>query len=364
MVKGRNNKGGKKAGNNALEEEGLDAPDLPVKDSTGAGKSPTRSTADTVVGPFEALLDLQNDNGSAEEAGGKNAEEEGAEAVKSTQPAMEGSSKEDVEKEDNDSENEEDASEPAHDEEDDGYLSDDSDEHLEPDSLSSVIALKRFSLTLLVPILRKAEVTRAAVTVAALLDEWKENLTSEVLQTTTYQELTATYFSGTRYGRLQVTFNNVRDANFVWSQAIRHECANGDFIDLTWMYPEDARFLRERILNPTAKEIVIKGVPADITAELIRCLLVVSKLVKHLLKRITKDPAIVLTSTGVMREEWVCVQTVCEKAQGNRFEQASAHIASARHKEGLKKEGSATHASVSSQKSLAFRKGYITKPTK
>ncbi|CAI5960133.1 unnamed protein product [Closterium sp. NIES-64] len=56
---------------------------------------------------------------------------------------------------------------------------------------------------------------------------------------------------------------------------------NGDLIDITWQHPEDARFLRERVLNPTAKEVVIKGVPAEITAELIRRLLVVSKLVKR-----------------------------------------------------------------------------------
>ncbi|CAI5508910.1 unnamed protein product [Closterium sp. Naga37s-1] len=437
MVKGRNNKGNKKTCNKAQDMEGVDAPDLPVKDSAGTGKSPAGSMADTVIGPFEAFLDLQNGIEHDAGAGGKETDE-GEPAAKSPKPAAEGASDEGVDKDENVNEDVEEASALPQEEEDDGYLSDDSDEHLEPDSLNSVIALKRFSLTLLVPILRKAEVTRVAVTVAALMDEWKENLSSEVLQTTTYQELQATYFSGTRYGRLQVTFNHVRDANFVWNQVIRHECVNGDFIDLTWMHPEDVRFLRERVLNPTAKEIVVKSVPADITAELIRRLLVVSKLVKRgrsafasgfgfhrtvdpvtgldtdrirglviphaddeyrwryfvedpstgrryllhfpsltcdfcgaaslkatdLMKRILKDPAIVLTSTGGAREEWVCVQTACEKAQGNRFELASAHIASARHKGGLKKEGSATRVSVSSQKSLAFKKGYTAKPTK
>ncbi|CAI5989863.1 unnamed protein product [Closterium sp. NIES-65] len=167
------------------------------------------------------------------------------------------------------------------DDDDDGYLSDDSDDHLEPDCLNSIIALKRFTLTLLVPIARKVEVKRAAQTVAAMLDEWKELLTPDALLTTAYQDLAPMFLSGERYGRLQVTFNQVKDANFVWNQTIRHECVNGDFIDLTWQHPEDARFLRERVLNPTAKEIVIKGVPAEMSAELIRRLLVVSKLVKR-----------------------------------------------------------------------------------
>ncbi|CAI7891666.1 unnamed protein product [Closterium sp. NIES-54] len=73
------------------------------------------------------------------------------------------------------------------------------------------------------------------------------------------------------------------------------------------------------------------------------------------MKRILKDPAVVLTSTGGVREEWVCVQAVCEKAQGNRFEQAAAHVASARHKGGLKKDGVATRASKHSQKLAAFK---------
>ncbi|CAI5988593.1 unnamed protein product, partial [Closterium sp. NIES-64] len=62
-----------------------------------------------------------------------------------------------------------------------------------------------------------------------------------------------------------------------------------------------------------------------------------------------------------MREEWVCVQTVCEKAQGNRFEQAAAHVASAKHKGGLRTEGAATRASKHSQKMAAFKKDFIVK---
>ncbi|CAI5524432.1 unnamed protein product [Closterium sp. Naga37s-1] len=370
-----------------------------------------------MAGPFEAFPELPENAGQDADASRENADEE--------EELADGDAREETDAKDTAEDDAQPAESPV-DDDDDGYLSDDSDEHLEPDSLNSIIALKRFSLTLLVPISRKVEVKRAALTVAAMLDEWKELLTTDVLLTTTYQDLPPMFLSGERYGRLQVTFNHVRDANFVWSQVIRHECVNGDFIDLTWQHPEDARFLRERVLNPTAKEIIIKGVPAEITAELIRRLLEVSKLVKrgrsafasgfgfhrtvdpvsgldtdrirglfiphaddeyrwrhfvedpttgkryllhypsltYLLKRIMRDPAVILTSTGSAREEWVCVQTVCEKAQGNHFEQASAHIASARHKGGLRKEGSATRASKFSQKMLAFKKEYTAKPAK
>ncbi|CAI5460606.1 unnamed protein product [Closterium sp. Yama58-4] len=348
MKKGRNGKSGKKTTDNAAD---MNVPDMPEKESADAGKPLSSPASATLVGPFEALpeLPVEGDQDGAsvkEKTEGEKKVAKGAAQVETDADDTEAVGA-DVQPADD------------FDDEDNGYLSDASDEHLEPDSLNSILALKRFSLTLL-----------------------KELLSSEVLLTTTYQDLSPMYFSGERYGRLQVTFHQVRDANFVWSQVIRHECVNGDFIDLTWQHPEDARFLRERVLNPTAKEVVIKGVPAEISAELIRRLLVVSKLVirgktlcsffptaaalkaSDLLKSIMRDPAIILTSTGGAREEWVCVQSACEKAQGSRFEQASAHIASAHHKGGLRKEGSATRASVFSQKLQAFKKEFITKPAK
>ncbi|CAI5972027.1 unnamed protein product [Closterium sp. NIES-65] len=451
MGKGRNNKSSKKTGNgDQRKETGANVPDVHVPDAVGHGRSTTPGTP-AVIDPFEDLLDLRNNEDNADDSGDGDANSEEGSGAKDQKSEGEAAATAG----DNKNDDEEDLSDPVPDDEDDGYLSDDSDEHLEPASLTSALALKRFSLTLLVPIFRKAEVKRAA-------------------------DLTATYFSGNRYGRLQVTFNHVRDANYVWNQVIKHECVNGDIIDLTWQFPEDARFLRECVMNPLAQEVAVKGVPAEITAELVRHLLVVSKLVKHgrsafaygfgfhrtldpvtgldtdrirglviphaddeyrwryfvedpttkkryllhypsltcelcsgphlsryhdryiiarhenftnwnltvkkvhemnvltpfpstlpaaaslkastLVKRIMKDPAVILTSTGGMREEWVYVQTICEKAQGNRFEQAAAHVASTRHKGGLHTEGAATRASKHSQKMAAFKKDFIVKP--
>ncbi|CAI7765888.1 unnamed protein product, partial [Closterium sp. NIES-53] len=276
MGKGCNNKSGKKSVDTDQENEVADVPDVHVKNAADKGSEPSSSKSAAVLGPFEDLLDLQN---NAEHANGSGVG--GADGVNENTDKDHKAVGEETDADADAQGVEEASSDLAPDDDDDGYLSDDSDEHLEPDSLNSIIALKRFSLTLLVPILRKAEATRAPAIVAALLDDWKEQLSPDVLQTTTYQELTATYFFGTRYGPLQVTFNHVRDANFVCSQIISHECVNGDIIDLTWQHPEDARFLRECILNSTTKDVVVKGVPAEITAEIIHHLLVVSKLVKH-----------------------------------------------------------------------------------
>ncbi|CAI5988591.1 unnamed protein product, partial [Closterium sp. NIES-64] len=276
MVKPRSNKAGKKTEEGGRgKEHATNVTDVPVSDAADKSR-PSSPATPAVFGPFEDLLDLQNKADNAADPGDGTAVDEADSEGQDQGPAKEGAA--DTGNKDDE---EEDLSDSVPEDEDDGYLSDGSDEHLEPASLSSALALKRFSLTLLVPILRKAEVKRAAVTIAALLDDWKDQLTPDVLQTTTYQELTTTFFSGTRYGRLQVTFNHVRDANFVWNQVIKHECVNGDIIDLTWQFPEDVRFLRERVLNPLVQEVVVKGVPAEISAELICHLMVVSKLVKQ-----------------------------------------------------------------------------------
>ncbi|CAI5481025.1 unnamed protein product [Closterium sp. Yama58-4] len=206
MKKGRNGKSGKKATDIAPD---MEVPDMPEKESADSEKPISSPVPATVTGPFEALPELPIDG-----------DQDGA-SVKETSDEEEKVADGEAQVETNAVDNEADDADvqPADDfdDEDDGYLSDASDEHLEPDSLNSILALKRFSLTLLVPFARKVEVKRAAVTIAALLDEWKELLSSEVLLTTTYQDLSPMYFSGERFGRLQVTFNQVRDANFVWS---------------------------------------------------------------------------------------------------------------------------------------------------
>ncbi|CAI5969383.1 unnamed protein product [Closterium sp. NIES-64] len=214
--KGRRTKKGME-NDHEITEEGL-----PVTPSAGGE---IRDKAAVVNGPFEDLLDLQNANGQGNSSGNDVADAD-APALDPTEKNGDAAAGGDNAA-DNDASGDDDAaSEMAPDDGDDGYLSDDSDEHLEPDSLSTVIALK----------------------------------------------------------------------------------------------------------------------PP--------------------LKRIMKDPAIILTSTGGSREDWVCVQTACEKARGNRFEQATAHIASARHKGGLRKEGSTTRASKYSQKLPPFKKEFVIKQAK
>ncbi|CAI5490652.1 unnamed protein product [Closterium sp. Naga37s-1] len=57
--------------------------------------------------------------------------------------------------------------------------------------------------------------------------------------------------------------------------------------------------------------------------------------ITDLTRLILKVPAVVLIPTGGNREEWICVQENCEKANGVSFAQAAEHVISQRHSDGL-----------------------------
>ncbi|CAI5476543.1 unnamed protein product [Closterium sp. Yama58-4] len=57
--------------------------------------------------------------------------------------------------------------------------------------------------------------------------------------------------------------------------------------------------------------------------------------ITDLTRLVPKDPAVVLISTGANRDEWICVQECCEKANGVTFAQAAEHVVSQRHNDGV-----------------------------
>ncbi|CAI5940792.1 unnamed protein product [Closterium sp. NIES-64] len=57
--------------------------------------------------------------------------------------------------------------------------------------------------------------------------------------------------------------------------------------------------------------------------------------ITDLTRLILKDLSVVLISTGVNHEEWICVQECYEKANGATFAQAAEHVVSQRHSDGV-----------------------------
>ncbi|CAI6012772.1 unnamed protein product [Closterium sp. NIES-65] len=293
--------------------------------------------------------------------------------------------------------------------EDECWDSDDEDD-FDPTAVSLLASQVSFPLTLLIPIQWESEVPKLKPTVIAHLDHWKASLTVDAQTTTKYQEMLPLWLSKKRYGRLQVTFQHASDAASVWRRSIEHDVGKGVTLTLNWQHPENATYRKERQQNPDAVEVLLKYVPAGVSPELVRKMLTEVVLLKKgkpafskgvgfhrvqdpvtvsrfshlcrsclflrnlltsrlkpllataslkviaLTKDILKDPAIVLTSTGGSREDWVCVVAACDKAQGASFEQALAHVASLRHKTNLTKPGAATRASKGALNLGAFRK--------
>ncbi|CAI5518673.1 unnamed protein product [Closterium sp. Naga37s-1] len=211
------------------------------------------------------------------------------------------------------------------DEEDDGYLSDDPEERYDASAKSEVAQRVRFAIVLLIPLVFKPEVTRVQATLRALFALWKKELKFEIQGETKFQELSVVYLNKKQYSRLQVTFERARDANFVWKHGIVHVCLDGKRISLDWQHPVDPAYVKARAADPT--------------------------LITDLTRLILKDPAVVLISTGVNHEEWICVQECCEKANGVTFAQAAEHVVSQRHSDGV----SAGFASRASKAGVALQ---------
>ncbi|CAI5496939.1 unnamed protein product [Closterium sp. Naga37s-1] len=222
----------------------------------------------------------------------------------------------------------------------------------------SIVASKlKFALTLLVPFRHEFEVPRTADSVAAHLDHWKDELSEAAQTTTTYQKLPPAYLSKTRFGRLQVVFTSEDDVYFVRQRKIEHVTLQRVTLELGWQFPEDSTYILLRALHPHAIEVVLKGVPAEVTSDVISSLLVEVKLMKRGKTAYkegfgfhrVQDPV-----TGLDTDK-----DACEKAHGASFELAAAHVASIRHKMNRSKARAASRASKGALGAAVLKKEFF-----
>ncbi|CAI5493495.1 unnamed protein product [Closterium sp. Naga37s-1] len=234
-------------------------------------------------------------------------------------------------------------------EEDDGYLSDDPEERFDPVKVGEIAARAGFSITLLVSIKYEEEVPRTIDTIKGLLALWRKYMSAHVLTTTKCQVLLPAWLSKKRYDRLQVTFQQASDANYVWCRRIQHKMLNEENIYLDWQHPENPVYIQERATNPESIEVLLKSVPAAITSEM-----VYQYLVKTVLEKRGRTPflsgaafhrvvdpvtgadtdkirGLVKGHPGDNREEWLCVQEACGKAHDSSFTQALTHMKLVQH---------------------------------
>ncbi|CAI5494594.1 unnamed protein product [Closterium sp. Naga37s-1] len=299
-------------------------------------------------------------------------------------------------------------------EEDDGYLRDDPDEGIDVQTKGALASKTRITLTLLIPFALASEMPAVKPSVKALLVFLRRKLSDNVLDGVAFQELLPTHLSGTHFSRLQVTLPTADDAEVVRQHRVEHVVGTAKH-HFGWQHPVNRSFLKAKSDLPEGVEVLLKGVPAEITPLIVYESLVVAKLQKrgrsaflqgagfhrvvdpvsgldtdkirglvlphpgdkyrwrHLVedpltdasfllvgvvKKILRDPALVLISTGPNSEEWLCVQECCERAHGETFAQAAAHIGSFGHGAALGAAGVATRASKAKQSLQATKKLY------
>ncbi|CAI5980686.1 unnamed protein product [Closterium sp. NIES-65] len=261
-------------------------------------------------------------------------------------------------------------------EEDDGYLSDNPEERFDPVKAGEIAARAGFSITLLVPIKYEEEVPRTIDTVKGLLALWRRSISAHVLTTTRCQVLLPAWLSKKRYGRLQVTFLQASDANYVWCRRIEHKMLDEKKIFLDWQHPENPTYTHKRATNPDSIEVLLKSVPAAITPEM-----VYEYLVKTVLEKRGRTPflsgaafhrvvdpvtgtdtdkirGLVKGHPGDNREDWLCVKEACGKAYGSSFSQVMAHVKSVQHCTALLQGDAASRKSKGMMNFIPVRKEF------
>ncbi|CAI5966950.1 unnamed protein product [Closterium sp. NIES-64] len=273
---------------------------------------------------------------------------------------------------------------------DDTYIEDDSYEELEVDNEKGTASHLRFTAILLFPIIPSHEIASVIITAKMLMKRvWSHIFTDGVLTTVKFQELPPAYVAKSRYSRLQVSFLQEANATSVKQMIVDHKRPNGLTIYCFWLHQEDPAFIRTKAANPQMLEVYFKGVPADISLELVKDVMVVHRLkvrkrsafseghcfhrVLHpvtgadiaasfgtspLVTPLLMDAAFILISTGSNREEWLCTQASCGKAHGESFVTAADHVTFASHLLGLEKLGAATRLSLEKLNLNTIRKEY------
>ncbi|CAI5493768.1 unnamed protein product [Closterium sp. Naga37s-1] len=164
---------------------------------------------------------------------------------------------------------------------DGGYLSDDSDECQDPVTLDEIAEQAGVAITLLVPFAWSKEIPRIINNVNHLLTVWGKHMSENVRTTTRCQQLTATFLSKKHFGRIEVVFLQEADAGFMRSREIEHYTVKDMKLKLGWQHPENKEYLKERAAHPEAIKVLLKGVPAVISPEMIKKNLVSALLLKR-----------------------------------------------------------------------------------
>ncbi|CAI5976344.1 unnamed protein product [Closterium sp. NIES-64] len=134
----------------------------------------------------------------------------------------------------------------------------------------------RVTLTLLIPFELASEMLVVKPSVKALLVFLRKKLSDNALDGVAFQELIPMYLSKIHFSRLQVTLPSADDAEVVHQHRVQHIVGTTKH-HFGWQHPVNRSFLKAKSDLPEGEEVLLKGVPAEITLLILYELLVVAK---------------------------------------------------------------------------------------
>ncbi|CAI7807290.1 unnamed protein product [Closterium sp. NIES-53] len=164
--------------------------------------------------------------------------------------------------------------------EDDGYLTDDPDEGIDVQAKGVLVSKTRVTLTLLIPFELAKEMLAVKPSVKVLLVFLRKKLSNNALDGVAFQDLLPTYPSNIHFSRLQVTPPSADDAEVVRQHRVEHVVGTTNY-HFGWQHPVNRLFLKAKSDLPEGEEVLLKGVPTEITPLIVHESLVVAKLQKR-----------------------------------------------------------------------------------
>ncbi|CAI5975836.1 unnamed protein product [Closterium sp. NIES-64] len=163
---------------------------------------------------------------------------------------------------------------------DDGYLSDDSDEGIDAKTKGVLASKAPVTLTLMIPFELEKEMPAVKPSVKALLVYLRPKLSDNALDGLAFQELLPTYLSHIHFCRLQVTLATAANAEVVRQHRVEHVVGTTKH-HFGWLHPVNRAFMKAKSDLPEGVEVLLKGIPAEITPLIVYESLVVASLQKR-----------------------------------------------------------------------------------
>ncbi|CAI5514381.1 unnamed protein product [Closterium sp. Naga37s-1] len=249
------------------------------------------------------------------------------------------------------------------------FIDDDSDDELDLDITCDLLTRIRYTAILLVTFFLQPELGSVILTVRTLLKKvWSSALSPGAADGAKIQTLQPAFVARTKYCRLQLSLLREDDIDTVRQKVVDYQrSGNSKKIPLTWLFTEDADFLKEKLANPHAIEVVFKYITANISPDILKeCLAVYKLKVKQrsLSAHLAASHTAALGSCHCFFLHRLQPRGMdlhsdrLREGKGEVFMTAADHVAAANHLIQLEKIGTATRVTMDKAVLAPLKKDY------